>query len=197
VSRRAVLSAGAVLWLVTTGCGGAEGRGDTPQADLSPAASAPAATPQAPPEPQRVDPRNDGFDIGFGEFAVTLEAEAIRPGPVTLVVRNGGELVHGFEMESESEEGDSSGPGGDEDRFKFERPVFGPGETIRVDVDLPPGQYKVYCYVADHEELGMVALLDVRPDAPKVEQKAAGTNAVTIKAFAFDPASVEVAPDER
>jgi plastocyanin len=191
VSRRLFVSAGAVLCLVTAGC---QGGNEPPQAE-SPAAPSPAETPQPTPEPRLVDPREGGFDVGFGEFAVALEAEAIRPGPVTLVIRNGGELVHGFEMESESEEGDSSGPGGgDDDRFKIERPIFGPGQTINVDVDLAPGLYKIYCYVADHEELGMVALLEVRPDAPKVREKtAAGTNAVAIKGFAFDPPSIEVA----
>jgi plastocyanin len=191
VSRRIFVSTGVVLCLATSGC---QGGGETPQAEVSPAPQAPE-TPQPSPEPRLVDPREGGFDIGFGEFAVALEAEAIRPGPVTLAVRNGGELVHGFEMEAESEDGDSSGPGGgDEDRFKIERPIFGPGQTIRAEVDLAPGLYKIYCYVADHEELGMVALLDVRPDAPKVREKAAaGTNAVAIEGFAFDPGSIEVA----
>jgi plastocyanin len=192
VSRRVFLSAGVVLCLMAAGC---QRGNETPQAEVSPAAPAPTETSQPSPEPQLVDPREGGFDVGFGEFAVALEAEAIRPGPVTFVIRNGGELVHGFEMESESEDGDNSGPGGgDDDRFKIERPIFGPGQTIRVNVDLAPGVYKIYCYVADHEELGMVALLEVRPDAPKVREKtAAGTNAVTIQGFAFDPESIEVA----
>jgi hypothetical protein len=43
---------------------------------------------------RRVDPRRGGLDVGFGEFAITLEAGEIRPGPVTFVIRNGGRLVH-------------------------------------------------------------------------------------------------------
>jgi plastocyanin len=153
----------------------------------SPAQAAPEAT-----QPRRVDPRQGGFEIGFGEFAVTLEAAAIRPGPVTFVIRNGGQLVHGFEMESESEN-DSSGPGsGDEDEFKIEEPTFDPGEEIRLDLDLAPGVYKIECYVADHSDRGMEILFEVRPDAPRVQQEPAGGNAVAIEGFAFAPATLEV-----
>jgi plastocyanin len=145
---------------------------------------------------RRVDPRRDGFEVGFGEFAVTLEAPAIRPGPVTFVVRNGGKQVHGFEMELELNE-DSSGPGsGGDDGFKVEEPTFDPGETIRVDLDLETGLYKVECFVANHDDLGMEALLEVRPDAPKVRQQPAaeGGDAVAVQGFAFQPTTIEVPP---
>lgn len=146
--------------------------------------------------PRRVDPRRGGFEVGFGEFAVTLEAPAIRPGPVTFVVRNGGKLVHGYEMEIESDE-DSSGPGsGGDDGFKVEEPTFDPGETIRVDLDLGLGVYKVECFVANHDDLGMEALLEVRPDAPKVrrEPAAPGGAAVAVQGFAFQPTTIDVPP---
>jgi plastocyanin len=155
--------------------------------------SSPAAPPEASPaaaQPHPVDPRQGGFEIGFGEFAVTLEAPAIRPGPVTFAIRNGGELVHGFEMEAESED-DSSGSGSG-DGFKIEQPTFGPGETIRVDLDLAAGVYKIECYVADHSDRGMEILLQVRTDAPKVQQEAALGNAVSIRGFAFAPATLDV-----
>ncbi|HKX25008.1 MAG TPA: plastocyanin/azurin family copper-binding protein, partial [Actinomycetota bacterium] len=137
-------------------------------------------------------PRQGGFEVGFGEFAVTLEAPAIRPGPVTFVIRNGGELVHGFEMEAESED-DSSGSGSGDEGFKVEQPTFGPGETIRLDLDLAAGVYKIECYVADHSDRGMEILLEVRPDAPKVQQEAAGGTAVAIQGFAFAPTTLDVA----
>jgi plastocyanin len=135
------------------------------QGDADPGAGAAEET------PAKVDPRQGGFEVGFGEYAVTLEAPAIRPGPVTFVVHNGGAEVHGFEMELEGE--DSSGPGSGDDGFKIERPTFGPGETIRVRLDLAPGVYKVECFVANHDDLGMEALLEARPGAPLVRQGAA------------------------
>jgi plastocyanin len=169
------------------------GRSDPPSADPVEvgAGGAPAPTP-AEVSARKVDPRQGGFDIGFGEFAVTLEAPAVRPGPVTFVVRNGGQLVHGFEMEAEG--ADSSGSGSGEGS-KIERPTFGPGEEIRVDLDLAPGVYKIECFVANHDDRGMEALLEVRPDAPKIRVEiAAAENAVGIHSFAFDPPTLEVAP---
>ena len=81
------------------------------------------------------------------------------------MIHNGGELTHGFEMEAE--DGDRSGPGGgDDDRFKVETETFGPGETVRLDLDLTPGLYKIECFVANHDDLGMEVLLEVREDAP-------------------------------
>ena len=66
---------------------------------------------QAPPRaspPQ--DPRADGLAIAMGEWAVTPEAKAIRPGPVTLVITNRGKVTHGFELKAES--GSGSGRSG-------------------------------------------------------------------------------------
>lgn len=153
-----------------------------------------AGSPEVAGTPGKVDPRDGGFDVGFGEYAVTLEAAAIRPGPVTFVIRNGGAEVHGFEMEIEG--GDSSGSGsGDDDGFKIERPTFGPGETIRVRMNLAPGVYKVECFVANHDDLGMEALLEVSPNAPLVRRAPSGGSgdAVAITGFAFQPGTLQVA----
>jgi plastocyanin len=161
--------------------------------EISPGSPAPAEEAEA--APRRVDPRKGGFEIGFGEYAVTLEAPAIRPGPVTFEVTNGGKLVHGFEMEAEGEEGDSSGPGsGGDDGFKIERPSFEPGESIRVDLNLSAGVYKIECWVANHDDLGMEILLEVRADAPKVQQEpaTAAGDTVSISGFAFQPADLQV-----
>ncbi len=111
--------------------------------EISPGSPAPVDEAD-PASPRRVDPRKGSFEIGFGEYAVTLEAPAIRPGAVTFEVHNGGKLVHGFEMEVEGGDGDSSGPGsGGDDGFKIEKPSFRPGQTIRFPLNLASGVYKV------------------------------------------------------
>jgi plastocyanin len=192
IKRLGIVAAG--IAVLAAGCARSEPEVRPVQAGGSPTPSAGAGSPTpVSGAPAKVDPRDDGFEVGFGEFAVTLEARAIRPGPVTFVVRNGGKLVHGFEMELEG--GDSSGSGSGDDGFKIERPTFDPGESIRVRMNLAPGVYKVECFVANHDDLGMEALLEVSPNAPLVRQApagGAGGDAVAMAGFAFEPATLEV-----
>ncbi len=141
---------------------------------------------------RRVDPREHGLEVGFGEFAITLEADEIRPGPVTFVIRNGGALVHGFEIEGEDDDGDNSGPGNGE--LKLEGPEFGPGNVVRIHADLPAGIYEIECFVADHDDRGMRTSLIVRPGAPLIREGGdAAPGSVQVADFAFSPADVEVA----
>jgi plastocyanin len=155
-----------------------------------------SATQEAPPgegsdRGRRIDPRRRGLDVGFGEFAITLEADEIRPGHVTFVIRNGGALVHGFEIEAEDDDGDNSGSGNGE--LKLEGPEFGPGDTVRISADLPPGVYELECFVGDHDDRGMRATLVVRAGAPLVRQGSpVGSDAVLVTGFAFDPAAVQI-----
>jgi plastocyanin len=148
-----------------------------------------------------VDPRDGGLEVALGEWALTLEAGAIRPGRVTFVVHNRGTIPHGFEIEAEGEEdGDSSGPGSG-DGLKAETELLQPGESARLSLDVLPGLYKVECLVDGHDDLGMEGFLEVRMDAPLVRDRSAGGtgaagsggNDVAIRDFTFAPADLEVA----
>lgn len=203
--RRSRMGAAAIVGLLVAACqtGGSGAAPVTfPPADpAGPASNVPSASASPPvpvvsptrtptvasPSPAAIDPRADGLDVAFGEFAITLEAAVISPGPVTLIVHNAGHLTHGFEMKLHG-----SGSGGD--RKKIETRTFGSGETLRVEADLPPGVYEVECYVADHASKGMRASLEVRADAPLVTA-APGTAApgtVRIVQFAFVAADLDV-----
>ena len=142
----------------------------TAPASPSPSASATTAptlvaSPTATAEAAAVDPSADGLDVTFGEFAITLEADEIRPGPVTLVVHNAGEMTHGFEMKIESS---GSGSGSGRDRKKIETRTFHSGETLRVEADLSPGTYEIECYVDGHASKGMRTTITVKANAPLV-----------------------------
>lgn len=145
---------------------------------------------RAPAPPKRVDPRKGGFEIVLGEWAVTPEAEAIRPGRVTFVIHNRGTMGHGYEMELEG--GDSSGPGSG-DLFEAESELVRPGESTRMTVTLGPGLYEIECLVDGHDDMGMEGVLQVRAGAPKIQVEEQGRpGRISIAGFAFDPAVAEV-----
>ena len=142
-----------------------------------------------PARPKRVDPRDGGFEVVLGEWAVTPEAPAIRPGKVTFVVHNRGTMGHGYEMELE---GDSSGPGSG-DLFKAESELVRPGESTRLTLLLPPGLYEIECLVDGHDDMGMEGVLDVRADAPLVKVDAGERpGRIAIADFAFEPSTSKV-----
>ena len=149
-----------------------------------PSTNASTAGLDRPARSRRVDPRAGGLDVGFGEWAITLEADEIRPGPVTFVIRNGGTLVHGFEIEGES--------GGHE--VKLEGPEFGPNDVLKIRTKLPAGTYEIKCFVADHDDMGMSTTLVVTPDAPLQRHAALTTQPGTarITDFAFSPERMEL-----
>lgn len=191
-----------VLALLVLGasCGGTTGSGDDPGAGIS--ASAPAATggtgadtgeqtaklEQAAVKATRVDPRKGGFEITMGEWAVTPEAKVIRPGLVTLVIANKGTVVHGFELKSESDDGTD-----------LEWGTLQPGQTMRVNVRLGEGLYELECWVGEHDDKGMRAMLEVRRGAPLVKSRAASSgngNTVDIAGFEYLPAVMTVESGE-
>ncbi|MGH2736433.1 MAG: hypothetical protein ACRDKZ_12710, partial [Actinomycetota bacterium] len=131
----------------------------------------------------RVDPRREGLEVSLGEWALTPEADAIRPGRVTFVVENRGTMMHGFEIELE---GDSSGPGSG-DILKRETRLLRPGQSTRLTLRLPPGVYKIECLVEGHDDRGMEGLLEVRAGAPLLKESPSGKGNVTIADFAFTP----------
>lgn len=157
--------------------------GTAPEApsDDRPAGPSDAASPSG---SQKADPRRGGLDVGFGEWAIQLEADEIRPGRVTFVVRNGGTMPHGFEIESDSN---------DDRGLKLETGVFGPGESVRVQADLAPGVYTIECLVDGHDDLGMEIQLVVREGAPLVAPPETPADEVRIDGFTFAPTTIEVA----
>jgi plastocyanin len=133
-----------------------------------------------------VDPRSGGFEVGLGEWAIGLEAKAIRPGPATFVIRNRGKFRHGLELELRRIDDDS------DDRVKEESIRLEPGRATRMTLNLRPGVYELECSVSHHDDLGMRAVLEVREDAPLVVPRKAAGSVVEITGFAFKPATLRV-----
>jgi plastocyanin len=70
-------------------------------------------------------------------------------GPLTIRLRNAGELAHNLRILREGE--DIGGT-----------PTFGAAETRSGRVNLEHGRYEMVCTVGDHAELGMTGELEVR-----------------------------------
>jgi plastocyanin len=132
-----------------------------------------------------IDPRAGGFEIALGEWAVSPETKAIRPGPVTFVVTNRGKLVHGLRIRSHDHGG--HGHGGDREKVDERTYKLTPGRADRLTLDLAPGTYEVYCIVSGHHNHGMYMLLEVREDAPFVVPKPAAPKTIDIQGFAYKP----------
>ena len=148
-------------------------------------AAAPAAAPAAKPAAAGIDPRTGGFQVSLGEWAIGLEAKAVRPGLVTFVVANRGKLEHGLELERIRGEDEDS-----ED--DYETDDLRPGQTGRITVNLRPGVYWLECSVSNHDDRGMTIRLEVRADAPLVKPATNSANNVVIRNFAYSPATVSV-----
>ena len=135
-----------------------------------------------------VDPRAGGFEIALGEWALSPEARAIRPGPVTIVIRNRGQFRHGLELEIRRVDDRHDDQGGDDDAKSIR---LLPGQATRMTLVLAPGLYEIECFVSHHDELGMRGVLEVREDAPLLKPPPARAQAaVEISGFAFKPATL-------
>lgn len=199
--RRTLLPLAAMVGsaVLLTACGGGENTAATDPADPTDTATATTGddtTTGAAPAAAGIDPREDGFEVALGEWAVTPEAESIRPGPATFVITNRGTMPHGFEIEREDAD-DSSGSGSSDDRDKVETRVLEPGESVSVDLNLTEGVYKLECNVEGHDDMGMEMLLEVRKGAP-LTRLAGGVTpqpgqalAVDVRGFAFELARIE------
>jgi plastocyanin len=182
------LLAAALLAAAAISAAVADARPAESAAPASQPGTVPARVSAAPAPAALVDPRAGGLSVGLGEWSVAPEVNAIRPGRVTFVVRNGGKVVHGLRIKEDS---DRSGG----DRFEERSIELRPGRTTRFTVTLPAGVYSIECFVEGHDDLGMERRFEVRANAPLVRpprRGTAGSPRADIAGFAFKPATIRV-----
>jgi glucose/arabinose dehydrogenase/uncharacterized cupredoxin-like copper-binding protein len=114
--------------------------------------------------------------VSLVDGAIDMPTE-LPAGPTTFAVTNNGTMAHNFEIEGQGLE------------QVFEENLQ-PGESNTLQVDLPPGDYRVYCPVGNHAAQGMELTLTVTeaagagtvPQAMTTTAEATGTAAITATA---------------
>ena len=81
------------------------------------------------------------IEISLKEYEMVPNKIRVKPGAVTFVLRNEGRFAHDFHVE---------GPGVDAYAAKFS-----PGRTVRLEVTLQEGEYKITCPLSNHDQRGM------------------------------------------
>lgn len=115
-------------------------------------------------EPEPVKPAGQTLELAVDEYRIRPQALEVDPGTVKLVVENVGKLTHNVRIESVTE---TASDNGGEDPVVFGGTATAqPGETVEADVPLVPGEYRLTCTIANHDNLGQYGTLVVRPYGP-------------------------------
>ncbi len=94
--------------------------------------------------------------ITLDEYRIVPQDISVRPGRLKFVVRNTGRLTHNLVIQL------PDGPGGQPllvDRVA----TMQPKQTAEpIKVTLSPGEYRLVCTIANHDDLGQFGTLQVR-----------------------------------
>ncbi|GIV80270.1 MAG: hypothetical protein KatS3mg050_4664 [Litorilinea sp.] len=115
---------------------------NTPVPSTSTPESIPTAEGQ---EAQKAEART--VRVSLTEFTIEMP-NTVPAGPTLFEVTNEGSFAHNFKIEGQ----------GIEEVFQT---TLAPGETRTMQIELPPGEYRVYCPVDGHARRGMDLQLSV------------------------------------
>lgn len=93
--------------------------------------------------------RNGRVAVTLDDFRFEPQAIRARSGRISFALRNRGRLAHTFRLRIKG-------------RPVVEVPSLLPGESTTRAARLPRGSYRMFCALANHEELGMYGTLTVR-----------------------------------
>jgi hypothetical protein len=97
-----------------------------------------------------VNARDGVLEVRLVDFRIQPQVIRSAPDSLTIRIRNDGRLPHAFRIR---------GIGG----TRVKVPTILPGrEAARVGIRLPRGDWRMFCPLSNHEELGMYATLVIR-----------------------------------
>lgn len=96
--------------------------------------------------------------ITLDEYRIMPQNAIVKAGRTKFTVRNTGRLTHNLAIQ------DPDGPGGKPADLPGGRTAtMQPGETGEpIKVTLQPGEYRLVCTIANHDDLGQYGVLTVR-----------------------------------
>jgi plastocyanin len=100
-------------------------------------------------KPKAVGARDGHVAMTLDDYLLSPQTVRARAGTTTFDVVNKGRVGHSFRIRK-----------GDHELLRITTLL--PGERERASVDLPRGDYRMFCAIANHEELGMYGTLVVR-----------------------------------
>jgi plastocyanin len=110
--------------------------------------AAPAPLPAAPsPEPE---PEANRLAVKSAEYYFVLSRSSVKAGEVTIELNNQGEDAHNLNLRLE---------GSGEEPHQIAETES--GQRTVATFDLPPGKYRLWCSLPEHEEKGMATSLIV------------------------------------
>jgi uncharacterized cupredoxin-like copper-binding protein len=94
--------------------------------------------------------------VTVDEYRIVPQHMVVKPGRLKFVVRNTGRLTHDFTVQV------PEGPDGKP--VKIARvPTMQPGEAGEpIKITLLPGEYRIVCTIANHDDLGQYGTLEVQ-----------------------------------
>lgn len=133
---RVALALIAAVWIAPGGCG--EERGQATRTVPEPVGPVPTTDPRA----------VAVASVSLLEYVLRAERSRVpRAGLIAFEATNDGTVRHGLAVDA---------PAG-----RVSTRALRPGERATFSIRLPPGRYKWYCPIADHEQRGMVGRLRV------------------------------------
>jgi plastocyanin len=100
-------------------------------------------------EPARVKAPADRIAVTVSDFRYTPQNITAKPGRLEVTLTNRGRLAHTFRVERKN-------------TIVKKVSSLLPGDTATTSIPLRKGEYRFFCALSNHEELGMYGTLVVR-----------------------------------
>jgi uncharacterized cupredoxin-like copper-binding protein len=127
----------ATLALGAAGCGG----DDDNSSDTSASTPAPAPAATTPATSTPAASGGGAVTISESEFKLDPANATAKAGKVTVEAKNDGQTVHDLEVEGNGVEEKTA--------------ALQPGSSAKLNLDLKPGKYEMYCTIDGHRAQGM------------------------------------------